>query len=307
MRAIYLCSLACLVVGLSVAPLPAAPVPDGGPPLALTADGALAGVAYGPDGKTPCPGATVQVFDGDKLVATVTTNAFGQFTVPGLKPGPHKIVISGHGLGFSGTVNLAAPAADVVPALATFILVPPPLDLLLVDGQAAGIVYGVDGKTPIAGAKVRLFDKGRLIGTALTDENGRFRIGGLKPGTYRIEATMLGFGYIGYVNLWSDDQAPPEAVAEGSIRMLSPSALFVMSPLFLRWPVLASPSGGGATRAGFDRFGGRGSLGFWSSGGSGNNGGGPGGSPSLESDPPAASSSGPPATQDEPKASQHRP
>lgn len=56
-----------------------------------------------------------------------------------------------------------------------------------------GTVYDVNGAA-IAGARVRLgWDGGKKELTALADEEGRFRVGALEPGTYTLAVEPSGF------------------------------------------------------------------------------------------------------------------
>jgi Carboxypeptidase regulatory-like domain len=57
----------------------------------------------------------------------------------------------------------------------------------------AGTVYDAN-RAVVAGASVRLtLDGGRMELTALTDEEGRFRVGALEPGTYALAVVSHGF------------------------------------------------------------------------------------------------------------------
>ncbi|HWS53015.1 MAG TPA: carboxypeptidase-like regulatory domain-containing protein [Pyrinomonadaceae bacterium] len=56
-----------------------------------------------------------------------------------------------------------------------------------------GTVYDIN-RAVVAGARVRLtWDEGRKELTATTDEEGRFRVGALEPGTYALAVESNGF------------------------------------------------------------------------------------------------------------------
>ncbi len=67
-------------------------------------------------------------------------------------------------------------------------------------GQAAvaGIVRDVNGN-PVSGATVRVLSRdGAVVQQGRTDGSGHFQIGGLAPGTYRIQARHPSLGHAGY-------------------------------------------------------------------------------------------------------------
>lgn len=60
---------------------------------------------------------------------------------------------------------------------------------------------------PVAGGLVQLLDSSRVGGSAVTDEQGRFVLGGVRPGLYRLRVLRIGF------RPWSSDSL--YAVADG--------------------------------------------------------------------------------------------
>jgi len=63
-------------------------------------------------------------------------------------------------------------------------------------GEIRGTVTDVEAKTPIARASVTVRNKvgGALIAGALANADGSFRVQGLRPGTYSLRVTYLGYG-----------------------------------------------------------------------------------------------------------------
>ena len=60
-------------------------------------------------------------------------------------------------------------------------------------GAITGRVTSADGGRPVAGARVEATVSGKPAGAATADENGRFRIAGLAPGTYSLAVTRIGY------------------------------------------------------------------------------------------------------------------
>jgi TonB family protein len=59
--------------------------------------------------------------------------------------------------------------------------------------ELVGSVLLVEGKTPIAGAEVKLSRDGAVVATQRTGENGAFAFQGLAPGVYTVSITAAGF------------------------------------------------------------------------------------------------------------------
>lgn len=60
-------------------------------------------------------------------------------------------------------------------------------------GAITGRVTSADGGHPVAGARAEATLSGKAAGAATADENGRFRIAGLAPGTYSLTVTRIGY------------------------------------------------------------------------------------------------------------------
>lgn len=70
-----------------------------------------------------------------------------------------------------------------------------------------GTVLEELSQRPVAGGLVQLLDSSRVGGSAVTDEQGRFVLGGVRPGLYRLRVLRIGF------RPWSSDSL--YAVADG--------------------------------------------------------------------------------------------
>ena len=83
----------------------------------------------------------------------------------------------------------------------------PRADVALADG---GTLHGqaVDAQgSPISGKAVSLWQGDRQLARAVTDSSGRFRLNGLRGGTYRIVVGQTS----GFYRLWVANTAPPSA------------------------------------------------------------------------------------------------
>src|SRR5262245_10557657 len=63
--------------------------------------------------------------------------------------------------------------------------------------QAPGVIQGsvrAQGPTPLAGADIKVIDgTGRIVADVASDDEGRFQVGSLTAGTYRVKAALAGF------------------------------------------------------------------------------------------------------------------
>ncbi|HEY0243532.1 MAG TPA: TonB-dependent receptor [Gemmatimonadaceae bacterium] len=78
-------------------------------------------------------------------------------------------------------------------------------------GEVQGLVMDKDQNTPVAKASIAVRNKanGALVAGAVSREDGKFRVQGLRPGTYYLRVTSLGYGPIS-----SDEfQVSPAAAA----------------------------------------------------------------------------------------------
>jgi outer membrane receptor protein involved in Fe transport len=96
-----------------------------------------------------------------------------------------RIVIAALGLLFATGANIAL-AQQPRPNTA-----PPPSG----NGELRGMVSAAEGNTPLqhAGVAVRSAADSVLVAGAITGENGAFQIRGLRPGSYYLRVTLIGF------------------------------------------------------------------------------------------------------------------
>lgn len=154
----------------------------------------------------------------------------GEYTLQNLQPGnyyivvlPHDAFVPGYYAGIGQTVTLNWEEAGTVEVTETSVLtgvdmIVPTIEaegINVVDGQinqASGILGGggskgdvVMGSEPLSGVMVyAIDDKGNVVGSAVSGQDGKFHLTGLGTGSYRIYADKI--GYISYENTVSFDK-----------------------------------------------------------------------------------------------------
>ncbi|MEW4224362.1 carboxypeptidase regulatory-like domain-containing protein [Rossellomorea marisflavi] len=168
--------------------------------------GSLAGTITNAQTGTPIPGANVQVriLDaGGSIIATVSSDTNGQYSVANLAPGFYTVVASAPNFQTnSGTVQVLSNQR----AIGDVALVPNP-------GSIFGTITSSIGSTPIAGATVSIINSsGLLVTSVLTDQAGNFTVPGLAPDIYTVSVSAQDFqgGSVGAVVV--SGQTTPVAV-----------------------------------------------------------------------------------------------
>ncbi len=181
----------------------------------LATGGRITGKVFQPNGTTPIAGVTVSAF---RLIGTewmhegdATTGADGAYALTGLATANYRVRFMDQAIGLYITEwhNNAADrdtGADVgVVAGST---VPNLNATLAVAGFISGTVTGSDGTTPLTGISIEViaFDgtDWNFVNDATTDSLGRYQVGGLRTGNYRV-GFMSGAG--AYKDEWYDDKA----------------------------------------------------------------------------------------------------
>ncbi|HQW36760.1 MAG TPA: Ig-like domain-containing protein [Thermoflexales bacterium] len=171
------------------------------PKINLPALPVLAGVASTIEG-TGDPNTKYNVYDGDKVIGTVTTDASGKwkFELPKLSAGDHSIKLVP--LGADGKEVVASAASVVLSvkeAIATAIAAlpkinPPKINVPGVNGAVTAVKPGVLDGTGDPNTKYTIYDGDKAIGTVTTDASGKwkFEMPDLAVGNHVIKLVPLG-------------------------------------------------------------------------------------------------------------------
>jgi YD repeat-containing protein len=157
--------------------------PSNSLPFTVIVPGSIAGVVTRATGGTPIAGATVVVASAGALLDTATTAADGSYAIGDLDPGSYDVIVSAAGYGSETRL-----AVIVSPASATRVDV-----AMLGPGALTGKVTNADGSAPIAGATVRAIGGSLEAGVAVTDAAGDYRVPSLRPGSYTVRASNVGY------------------------------------------------------------------------------------------------------------------
>ena len=187
-------AVATAAAGLpSAAATPAVSTPMVATPVGATAD---AGATMTLEG-TGAPGATVKVYDGDKLLGEATVGADGKWTMtmPTLAAGLHSLVAKLFGA--DGKEQAASQELSVtVPEEPAATLSGLPAINLPAGGKLpAGRTTELAG-TAAPGVLLKLFDGGKLLGQATADANGNWKMSvpPLNAGEHTLTAITYGTG-----------------------------------------------------------------------------------------------------------------
>ncbi|HQX74778.1 MAG TPA: Ig-like domain-containing protein, partial [Thermoflexales bacterium] len=171
------------------------------PKINLPALPVLAGVASTIEG-TGDPNTKYNVYDGDKVIGTVTTDASGKwkFELPKLSAGDHSIKLVP--LGADGKEVVASAASVVLSvkeAIATAIAAlpkinPPKINVPGVNGAVTAVKPGVLDGTGDPNTKYTIYDGDKAIGTVTTDASGKwkFEMPDLAVGNHVIKLVPMG-------------------------------------------------------------------------------------------------------------------
>jgi protocatechuate 3,4-dioxygenase beta subunit/subtilase family serine protease len=172
------------------------PADTGGVDAVLARGASIAGTVNDALGN-PLSGVTVWIYDTLGGGMGLSTAPDGSYRFSGLASGTYKVGFDGVQAGYveewhndKPSYESADPVEIVAPAETT-------VDAVLVrGGSIAGRITDTDG-TPVEGAWVSAYDEafsGR--GSALTNTSGEYTVGGLAGGTYKVQVSAYGTGYI---------------------------------------------------------------------------------------------------------------
>ncbi len=149
-------------------------VPDGG---------TISGTVTDAITTLPIAGASVEIFHGQTLITTATTNGSGAYSAPNLAPGIYNVVAAATGF------QMQSQGATVLAGVLTVV------DFALSSnpGTISGTVTDANTTNPIAGALVEVFNGSILLGFTDTDVSGNYTILDLAPGSYTVTASADGY------------------------------------------------------------------------------------------------------------------
>ncbi|GAB1765757.1 carboxypeptidase regulatory-like domain-containing protein [Priestia megaterium] len=147
--------------------------------------GIVTGIVSSTNG-TAIQGAVVEVLDaGNNVIATVTTNVQGQYTVNQLAPGTFQLRAKAQN---SQTTLLGFTVQAGQTTTQNVILQPSP-------GTLTGVVNDAQTVASLSGASVNIVNQGGItVATATTNAQGQYSVANLAPGSYTVTFGQPGFG-----------------------------------------------------------------------------------------------------------------
>lgn len=131
----------------------------------------------------PIAGASIQIFDGQTLIANSLTDPNGNYQVHNIAPGSY--TVNATKVGYQ-TQSVGAIVASSATTTVNFALEINP-------GAIAGTVIDVLTTNPIAGATILVFRGRTFVASVLTDTNGNYTISNLTPGQYFVNASATNY------------------------------------------------------------------------------------------------------------------
>ncbi len=169
---------------------------------ALVQGGSISGTVFEPGGVVPLEGIRVNAFSEthETWASGVTTDAAGNYVLRGVPEGQNKVEFADHSGVFANEYyndQLTFFSADLVQVTGAQVVggIDAVLDLA---GSISGTVFAPDGVTPVQGLTIAMLDPGSGVWVVRdrTDPDGKYFIGGLRSGDYKIWAVGSSHGYV---------------------------------------------------------------------------------------------------------------
>lgn len=157
-------------------------VASNGVTFTVVTTGTIAGTVTRTSDGTPINGALVEALQSNAVIASTTTGSNGVYTITGLTAGTYDLRVSASGCATELRTGIALTGGTATVNVA-----------LSIPGTISGKVTKVDGTTPIAGAAIEVYQESAVMGIATTNTTGDYTLGGLKPGTYTVQASAAGY------------------------------------------------------------------------------------------------------------------
>ena len=196
----------------------------GGIDFALSIEGSISGTVGVDPGGAPITGLTVTVcpYEGGGYCGSAVTDANGNYRIGGLAGGNYRVyVLSGDSNYVGEYYDNVTDGNNAAPVSVNSGAETGGIDFALSTGGSIAGTVGVDpGGAPITGLTVTacLYLGGGYCGSAITDANGDYRIGGLAGGNYRVYVLSGDSNYVGeyYDNVTDGNNAAPVSVNLGA-------------------------------------------------------------------------------------------
>lgn len=133
----------------------------------------------------PISGAKVSIFQTTTLIATVTANGSGFYSVPNLAPGSY--IISATATGYETDIKGAIVQVGATETVN--------FQLATTPGTISGTVTDLGTMSPIQGALIEVYEGSLVIGFADTDAMGNYTVPSLPPGSYTLVASANGYEF----------------------------------------------------------------------------------------------------------------
>lgn len=141
--------------------------------------GSIAGQIIDSMTHLPISGANVDIMRGNNIIVSALTDEKGYYRIDGLAPRPY--IVRVRTPYFQSSLQLGVPVSNQL-IIMDFALEFPPGKLM---GKVTNIVTG----EPISHAIIDLLDKGFIIDSVQSDDDGFYMISEISPGTYQVKIT----------------------------------------------------------------------------------------------------------------------
>ncbi|NGX37541.1 MAG: Bacillopeptidase F [Chlamydiae bacterium] len=145
--------------------------------------GTIAGTVTDSSTTDPIPNAIVAVFQNSNLIAFITTDVSGDYTIPNLAPGTYTVLANANDFRIDFSLAVVASSATTT---VDFALDPDP-------GAISGTVSDACTGNPISGAIAIASQSGTLLSFGVSDPNGIYTLSNLTPGSYTVALLKANF------------------------------------------------------------------------------------------------------------------
>lgn len=145
--------------------------------------GSVAGLVTRATGGAAVSGALVEALQSGVVRATTTSAGNGAYSLTNLPAGAYEVRTSASGLATELATGVVVSGGGTTTLNVA----------LVVPGSIVGQVTQPDGLTPIPGAAVSATQGSATAGSTTADANGTYALNGVRPGTYDVHASAIGY------------------------------------------------------------------------------------------------------------------